>query len=129
MSVQECVEEYSKLGKDVFGIQRGFPHEAMFDEKRLEDAVKRVVVAKLGKDQENAPLLDPLGKDDCCKTYASSASQHPPLLLDCFLFSHHNAWSLLLVVSSPPIVSCQFGGSVHTAFLIYKNIYSRCSDR
>ena len=68
MSVQKCVEEYSKLGEEVFGVRRGFPHEAMFDERRLEDAIKRVVVSKLGKDQENAPLLDPLGKDDCCKT-------------------------------------------------------------
>ena len=68
MSVQECIEQYSKLGEDVFGHRRGFPHETMFDEKRLETAIKHVVVAKLGKDQENAPLMDPLGKD-CCKTY------------------------------------------------------------
>lgn len=66
MSVQECVESYLKLGEDVFG--RGFPHEAMFDEKRLENAIKRIIVTRLGKDQENAPLLDPLGRDECCKT-------------------------------------------------------------
>lgn len=68
MSVQECVSQYSKLGEDVFGTRRGFPHQAMFDEQRLEDAIKRVVVSKLGEGQENAPLLDPLGKENCCKT-------------------------------------------------------------
>lgn len=68
MSVQECVLQYSKLGEDVFRVKRGFPHPVMFDEQRLESAVKRVIVSKLGEDQENAPLLDPLGNEDCCKT-------------------------------------------------------------
>lgn len=68
MSVQECVLQYSKLGEDVFSVKRGFPRSAMFDEQRLESAVKRVIVSKLGEGQENAPLLDPLGNEDCCKT-------------------------------------------------------------
>ena len=68
MSIQECIEQYTRLGEEVFGNHRGPPHEAMYDERRLEAAIKRAVVAKLGKDQENAALLDPLGKDDCCKT-------------------------------------------------------------
>ena len=68
MSVQECILQFSKLVEDVFGTRRGFPQQAMFDERRLEDAVKRIVVYKLGEGQENAPLLDPLDKENCCKT-------------------------------------------------------------
>ena len=69
MSIQECITQYTKLGEEVFGDRRGRPHdEFMYDAKRLEAAIKRVIAFKLGQDQENAPLLDPLGKDDCCKT-------------------------------------------------------------
>lgn len=68
MSVGECVSEFSKLGEDVFGTRRGFPQRTMFDERHLEDGIKRVVISKLGEGQQNAPLLDPLGTDNCCKT-------------------------------------------------------------
>ena len=68
MSVDDCVTEYAALGEYIFGERQGFPEEEMFDASRLEFAIKRVIKKKLGDDQENASLLDPLG-EDCCKTY------------------------------------------------------------
>ena len=67
MSVEECVFEYANLGEYIFGAQQSFPKEELFDASRLEHAIKEVIKKVLGSDQENAPLLDPLG-DDCCKT-------------------------------------------------------------
>ncbi len=63
MSVQECFLQYSKLGEKVFGTRRRFPHKAVSTERRLKNAVKRVIISMLGEEQENAPLLDPLGME------------------------------------------------------------------
>ena len=65
MSIDDCINEYQKLGSIVFGNPRGRHHEYMFDEKILTRETKAVVAKYLGK--EDAPLLDPLG-DDACKT-------------------------------------------------------------
>lgn len=74
MSTDECIKEYVELSETIFKDRRKPPHEEMFDAKRLEKAIKKVVKRRLGEDHEDAPLLDPLGKDDCCKTYALVAT-------------------------------------------------------
>lgn len=64
MSIEDCIQTYAKLGEEVFGEQRGFPHEELFDAERLKIAIQSVIETHTG--DKNAPLLDPLpGK--CCK--------------------------------------------------------------
>jgi calcium-independent phospholipase A2-gamma len=63
MSIDDCINEYQRLGSIVFGKPRN--GEYMFDEKILVRETKAVVAKYLGK--EDAPLLDPLG-DDACNT-------------------------------------------------------------
>jgi patatin-like phospholipase/acyl hydrolase len=63
MSIEECIETYSKLGEEIFGKQQGFPHEELFDASRLEEAVQRIVESTT--DDKNAPLLDPLDEKGC----------------------------------------------------------------
>lgn len=63
MSIDDCINEYQRLGSIVFGKPRN--GEYMFDEKVLVRETKAVVAKYLGK--EDAPLLDPLG-DDACNT-------------------------------------------------------------
>ena len=77
MSVDECIDEYEQLSKEVFGDQRGPFKKFMYDHARLENVIKRVLREQLGKnvsnndlgseklkELENAPLLD----ESCCKT-------------------------------------------------------------
>ncbi|EWZ80665.1 hypothetical protein FOWG_15380 [Fusarium oxysporum f. sp. lycopersici MN25] len=63
MSIDDCINEYQRLGSIVFGKPRN--GEYMFDEKILVRETKAVVAKYLGK--EDALLLDPLG-DDACNT-------------------------------------------------------------
>ncbi|OAQ99127.1 hypothetical protein LLEC1_03559 [Akanthomyces lecanii] len=70
MGVEECIQEYAKLGEIVFSDRHGPPSEAMFDATKFEEAIKSVIRKKLGKESENAPLMNPLG-EDCCKTTAN----------------------------------------------------------
>jgi hypothetical protein len=66
MPVEKCIAEYQDLGRIVFGKPQGGIHEYMFDAKILEAKTKEVVKRYLG--DENAPLADPLGEEDACKT-------------------------------------------------------------
>ena len=66
-SIDECIQEYAHLGEIVFSDRHGPPSEVMFDATKLEEAIKSVIRKKLGEENENAPLMDPLG-EDCCKT-------------------------------------------------------------
>lgn len=67
MSVDECIREYVTLGEQVFSNPRSLPYENMFDASKLENAIKKTIKKKLGEDNVDAPLKDPLGVD-CCKT-------------------------------------------------------------
>ena len=65
MSIEDCIQVYSRLGEKVFGQQQSPPHRERFDAQKLEDAIQEIVEAHTG--QRNAPLLDPL-EGRCCKT-------------------------------------------------------------
>ncbi|KAF4457108.1 Calcium-independent phospholipase A2-gamma [Fusarium austroafricanum] len=63
MSIDDCINEYQRLGSVVFGKPRH--GEYMFDKDILVRETKAVIAKYLG--EADAPLLDPLG-DDACKT-------------------------------------------------------------
>jgi hypothetical protein len=67
MSVDECIDQFAKLGRLVFSDRLSPPHEHMFKSEKLEEAIKSVIKQQLGDENVDAPLRDPLG-DDCCKT-------------------------------------------------------------
>ena len=73
MSIEECIQTYSKLGEKVFGRQQGFGHEQLFDSARLEEAIQEIVKSKTG--DKNAPLLDPLDSE-CCKVAVFTLNQY-----------------------------------------------------
>jgi len=73
MTIDECIVEYNKLGEEIFGNRRGPPHEFMFSGSKLEQEIKGVIERKLGPNQADAPLLDPLG-GNCCKVYVSRSA-------------------------------------------------------
>ncbi|KAH8593184.1 acyl transferase/acyl hydrolase/lysophospholipase [Bisporella sp. PMI_857] len=66
MTIQECINEYERLGVVVFK-DRKVGSEELFKAASLEHAMKDVIRQKLGVGMEDAPLHDPLG-DACCKT-------------------------------------------------------------
>jgi hypothetical protein len=68
ISIEECIEEYSGLGEFIFSDRNHMPNSAMFKASKLEEALKKVIKKRLGADQEDAPLVDPLGNDGC-KTF------------------------------------------------------------
>ena len=71
MNVNECIQEYLRLGEEVFSEPRSLLNESMFDATKLENAIKKVLIKKLGKGREDEPLSDPLGNEGC-KTYVLS---------------------------------------------------------
>ena len=62
MSANECIDSYLEMSRKVFGQPQGFTHREKFSPEALEQAIKDIVMRKLG--DENAPLMDPA----CCKT-------------------------------------------------------------
>ncbi|KAL2415078.1 hypothetical protein ABEF94_008442 [Exophiala dermatitidis] len=58
MSVDECIHEYERLSKAVFG-QRKKGSPEIFSATALEEAIQSVIRRKLGHHAEHDPLLDP----------------------------------------------------------------------
>ncbi|KAG9768788.1 hypothetical protein KCU88_g7080, partial [Aureobasidium melanogenum] len=58
MSVDECIQEYERLSKAVFG-QRKKGSPEIFSATALEEAIQSVIRRKLGHHAEHDPLLDP----------------------------------------------------------------------
>ena len=64
MSVQECIDEYTILSKEIFSERKTGSSE-MFYAENLEKAIKKVVRKKLGEHAGDAPLQDPLAEEAC----------------------------------------------------------------
>lgn len=111
MTVDRCVAAYSRLGREVFGEPRGKGHEHMFDEKKLEEAIKKTIREELGEGHEDDPLIDPLG-DDACKTVVFTLpNAHPnrvePKALRTYASEHESAlpctiWQAARATSAAP---------------------------
>ncbi|KIW04623.1 uncharacterized protein PV09_04370 [Verruconis gallopava] len=92
MTIDECIAEYNKLGEKIFKNRRGPPHEFMFSGSNLEHEIKGVIERKLGPDQTDAPLLDPLGIDCCkvvvCTLFHQNVNSSTPQLLRSYVAPH-----------------------------------------
>jgi hypothetical protein len=83
----------------------------MFDEKKLEEAIKKTIKEKLGEGHEDDPLIDPLG-DDACKTVVFTLPHaHPnrvePKALRTYASEHESAlpctiWQAARATSAAP---------------------------
>jgi nucleoside phosphorylase/patatin-like phospholipase/acyl hydrolase len=73
MSIEKCIQAYSKLGEGIFATQQGFPHEELFDAARLKEAIQGIVETETG--DKDAPLLDPLA-DKSCKVAVFTLNQY-----------------------------------------------------
>lgn len=72
MSVQECIDEYTTLSKEIFKRKRAVgSSRPTFYAEELEAALKTTIAKKLGARNEEAPLRDPL-QEEACKTFVVS---------------------------------------------------------
>ena len=72
MSVDECIDAYIKLSKEIFDERKSFAGlrrlggNAQYTASTMEEKLKDIIRLKTG--DENAKMKDPLGKK-CCKTF------------------------------------------------------------
>ena len=76
MSVQECIDEYTKLSESIFSQRKPPGSNEMFYAENLEKAIKSVIRKRLGEHAEDAPLLDPLA-EEACKTISAHTFSSP----------------------------------------------------
>lgn len=72
MSVQECIDEYTALSKQIFAKKRNVgSSKPTFYAEELEEALKTTIAKKIGNRNAEAPLRDPL-QEEACKTFVIS---------------------------------------------------------
>ncbi|KAH7110106.1 acyl transferase/acyl hydrolase/lysophospholipase [Dendryphion nanum] len=77
MSVQECIDEYTALSRHIFKRKRHLGSSGpTFYAEDLEKALKKVIGERLGLQNEEAPLRDPLGEEACKTFVVTLQNQH-----------------------------------------------------
>ena len=66
MSVDECIEAYLKLSKEIFDEARRLGGSAQYAASAMEEKMKDIIRSKTG--DEDTKMRDPL-KKECCKTF------------------------------------------------------------
>ena len=63
MSAEDAIEAYEKLAGTVFSEKKRKGHDGTFKASKLEQAIKSVVVSKLGPGREGARMFEPGSSD------------------------------------------------------------------
>jgi patatin-like phospholipase/acyl hydrolase len=78
MSVDECIDTYIKLSRDIFAHEKSFKGVqrlaggAVYSSSKMEAKIKAIIESKTG--DANAKMKDPL-KKECCKTFVVATAR------------------------------------------------------